>query len=264
MLNTARNRFENFFEYQKEMARVAVLPFFKNQRLDLNKRLVADVGCGEGGIVAALAREYPAGNFVGFDAVKKHVIKARGRNIAKSNFEVYDILTEPTSRDFDVIICRDVLEYAVDLKSALENLQTMCKPGGKIFVAFPPYYSPFGGHQHTLRGSYARFLPFIHLLPDIFFNRILENQRPDREGKESFIEGYLSDFRRVRKTKISITKFKKFCQELGLVIEAEEVYFIRPSIAMRYSLPIIKNRLFGRIPFFREFSSSGALYLLQK
>ena len=55
-----------------------------------------------------------------------------------------------------------------------------------------------------------------------------------------------------------------FRSRFNFTIVSEECYFIRPAIAMRYGLPVIRNSLFGRVPGLREITTSGALYLLKK
>lgn len=258
------HRFENFFEYQKALCRATLLPYLRRHGLDLNGKTVGDVGCGEGGFEAVLAEEYPAISLTGMDAMEKHVRKAQRQGIPRSRFLTYSILDEPSAERFDFVLFRDVLEYTADPKRALTHLKQLSAPGGLLFVAFPPYWSAYGGHQHLVRKSFIKAIPYIHLLPDRVFYALIAGQSAEQEGAGSFIEGFLDDLKRIRTTKISIAKFRHLISELGFSIISEELYLIRPSIAFRYNLPIIKNPLLGRIPGLRELTTSGALYLLRK
>ncbi|OGE89300.1 MAG: hypothetical protein A2722_02815 [Candidatus Doudnabacteria bacterium RIFCSPHIGHO2_01_FULL_50_11] len=257
------HRFDNFFEYQKDLVRATVLPFFREYNIDLNGLRVADIGCGEGGMIAILRETFPQANLTGYDLSPKHIAKASLRNILNARFEVYDILEIPRAT-FDFILFRDVLEYTQNVPRALGNLSALLAPNGTAFVTFPPYLSAYGGHQHIARGSWIKAIPYVHLLPDPIFYFLIRNRRPEEEGRDSFVEGYLEDLRRIRATRVSISGFETNVSKAGFQTMHKGLYFIRPSIAFRYRLPVIKNRLFGRIPFLRELTTSGAEYLLRK
>lgn len=259
------HRFDNYFAYQKELARNALIPYFENHGLDLDGEKVADVGCGEGGIEAGLAERYPKASFVCFDMNDKHIAKARTKGISGCEFLTHSDLDQPRfANHFDLVIFREVIQSTNNPLASMEKLKTLSKPGAMIHVAFPPYHSPFGGNQHVARRSFVRFLPFVHLLPDPLFWLLVANQKPEQEGPGSFVEGFLDELQAIRRTKISIRRFREICRKLSLTIVSEECYFIRPAIAMRYGLPVMRNALFGRVPCLREITTSGALYLLRK
>jgi SAM-dependent methyltransferase len=259
------HRFDNYFDYQKELAAKVLVSYFESHRIDLNGKKVADVGCGEGGIEAGLVERYPKASFVCFDMNEKYLSKARTMRVPNCEFLAYSVLDKPRfANQFDFVIFREVIQSTIDPLQAMEKLKTLSKPGSLIHVAFPPYYSPFGGNQHVARRSFIRCLPFVHLLPDPLFWSLLANQRREQEEPRSFVAGFLDELRAIRRTKISIGFFRKICRELNLAVVSEECYFIRPAIAMRYGLPVIRNSLFERAPFLREFTTSGALYLLRK
>ncbi len=261
----ATHRFDNYFAYQKELARKVLIPYFESHGLDLDGKRVADVGCGEGGIESGLIERYPKASFTCFDMNEKYLSKARTMAIPNCEFCAYSILDQPQFRNhFDLVIFREVVESTIDPLKAMEKLKTLGRPGSLMHVAFPPYYSPFGANQHIARRSVIRFLPFVHLLPGPLFWRLLADQRPDLEAPGSFVAGFLDDLRAIRRTKISIGGFREICFKLNLTVVSEECYFIRPAIAMRYGLPVIRNSLFGRVSFLREFTTSGALYLLKR
>ena len=259
------HRFDNYFEYQKELAAKVLVAYFESHRIDLDGKKVADIGCGEGGIEAGLVERYPKAAFTCFDMNETYLAKARAQNIPRCEFLSYSLLDQPQFVDrFDFVIFREVIQSTIEPLALMKKIKTVSKPGSRIHVAFPPYASPFGGNQHVARYSFIRFLPFVHLLPDFLFWPLLADQRPEKERPGSFVQGFLDELRAIRRTKISIGSFRKICRDLDLTVVSEECYFIRPAIAMRYGLPVIRNSLFGRVPFFREIATSGALYVLKK
>jgi SAM-dependent methyltransferase len=63
---------------------------------DLTGCTILDVGCGRGDFAARLIeREIPFERFVGLDAVPEMIEAARKRNLARSSFEVADVLGSP-------------------------------------------------------------------------------------------------------------------------------------------------------------------------
>jgi SAM-dependent methyltransferase len=258
------HRFDNYFEYQKELAKKALAPYFESHRINLDGKRVADVGCGEGGIEAGLVERYPKATFTCFDMNETYLAKARAQNIPRCEFLSYSLLDQPQFADrFDFVIFREVIQSTIEPLALMKKIKAVTKPGSLIHVAFPPYASPFGGNQHVARHSLIRFLPFVHLLPDFLFWPLLADQRPEKERPGSFVQGFLDELRAIRRTKISIGSFRKICRDLNLTVVSEECYFIRPAIAMRYGLPVIRNSVVGSVPFLREVTTSGALYLLK-
>jgi SAM-dependent methyltransferase len=261
----SKHRFDNYFAYQKELARNVLVPYLEQHRIDLDGKHVADIGCGEGGIEAGLVERYPGARFVCFDMNESYLAKARAMHIPNCEFLSYADLDQPQFADaFDFVIFREVIQSTSAPEAIMKKVRTVSRPGSPIHVAFPPYHSPFGGNQHVARRSFVRFLPFIHLLPDALFWALMAGQTPEREEPGSFVAGFLDELRAIRRTKISLRKFHDICRRLGLTIVAEECYLIRPAIAMRYGLPVIRNSLFGRASLLREITTSGALYLLRK
>ena len=213
------HRFDNYFEYQKELAQKVLIPYFESHGLDLDGKKVADVGCGEGGIEAGLVERYPKASFTCFETNEKYLAKARTMDIPNCRFLAYSDLDQPQfGNHFDFVIFREVIQSTIHPLQAMEKLKSLSKPGSLIHVAFPPYASPFGGNQHVARHSFIRFLPFVHLLPDPLFWPLLANQKPDQEGPGSFVAGFLDELRAIRRTKISIQDFREICRGLNLTI----------------------------------------------
>ena len=59
---------------------------------------------------------------------------------------------------FDVIIMNDFMEHVSEPEAALNEARRLIKPGGRIFINFPPYYHPSGAHMSDVIN-----LPWAHL-----------------------------------------------------------------------------------------------------
>ena len=146
------HRFDNYFEYQKELAAKVLVSYFESHRIDLNGKKVADIGCGEGGIEAGLVERYPKAGFTCFDRNETYLAKARAQNIPRCEFLSYALLDQPEFVDrFDFVIFREVIQSTIEPLALMKKIKTVSKPGSLLHVAFPPYASPCGGHQHVAR-----------------------------------------------------------------------------------------------------------------
>ena len=94
---------------------------------------------------------------------------------------VEDICNYRSIYKYDLIIMVDVIEH-IELPSvALDRIYDLLKPGGYLYITFPPKESPYAGHQqhHKL----LKYIPWISLLPEniirLFGNTdaIIENKK---------------------------------------------------------------------------------------
>lgn len=96
---------------------------------------VADVGCGWGEAVIALARAFPAANFAGYDNDADSIDRARAAAQAagvddRVRFEVRDAAAGLPER-YDVITTFDVVHDAVDPLALLQSIRDALVPGGR-------------------------------------------------------------------------------------------------------------------------------------
>jgi 2-polyprenyl-3-methyl-5-hydroxy-6-metoxy-1,4-benzoquinol methylase len=96
---------------------------------------VADVGCGAGQALIALARAFPGSEYVGYDVFAPAVDSAR--QAAKEagvdgrvRFEALDVAAGLPER-FDVITTFDVVHDAVDPQGLLRSIREGLRPGGR-------------------------------------------------------------------------------------------------------------------------------------
>ena len=249
-----------YFGYQYGLGSEYLAPYFKSKGIELHGARIAEIGCGEGGVLAAIADE-GASEVLGID-IRQIAIDSAAKTFdtlgLKADFAIVDI-TNDTVPDkwrnhFDLVLLRDVIEHLHETEKSLRNIMEFIKLGGYLSVVFPPYYSPFGAHQHLLDNTMGK-LPFIQLLPDGLFNKAYKNARLQIDVEE------VSSLREIR---LTIAKFREAAKSAGFETVSEELYFLRPVFKMKFGLPTIRANFLKAIPGIRELVALEASYLLRK
>jgi ubiquinone/menaquinone biosynthesis C-methylase UbiE len=96
---------------------------------------ILDVGCGPGFFTERLAAKLPMANIVGVDTNLDMLEKARTRIVALYGKRVQFVEGELPSRlpngfQFDLVICRYVLQHLLDPAAAVSSIYSALKPGG--------------------------------------------------------------------------------------------------------------------------------------
>lgn len=224
-----------------------------------NKLRVLEVGTAEGGLLKYFSE-------FGLQCYGLENSKNRYENSIQlnSNLDIEFIYGDITkispdllrlSDKIDIVICRDVIEHIdSDIKyKALQNMYVLLKPGGRMFISFPPKYSPYAGHQQVAPRLLAK-LPYIHCFPDSLYANYLSVLGVN----ENVIKGLL----RTKHTRLSINRFEAMIDEIGFSIVKKEFYFIRPCYESRFNIKRRKHGLSSS--FIREIITLGAIYLLTK
>ncbi|MGE0200600.1 MAG: class I SAM-dependent methyltransferase [Candidatus Melainabacteria bacterium] len=250
-----------YFDYEVTVARGILIPWLTAQGVDIRGKRIGDFGCHQGGVLEAL-RQAGASGGLGIELNADVVAQSPFHQDAAFRLKAGDILALPEhptpDQCFDVILLRDVLEHVPDTHSALAVAKRMLAPGGKIFISFPPYYSPFGGHQHEA-GDWTRIVPYLHYLPDGLFYALLggaDNVYMNREDA-------LDDIRSVRHTRMTLGKAEAAFARAGLTIAGYTYYLLRPEFKVRYAIPALNAGVLGHVPFLREVWTMGVYYLLE-
>ena len=252
-----------YWEYQYRLGKEYIAPLLAEWGVAFEKAWVLDIGCGEGGVLCALAEAGAQG--VGLEISPGRL--AIGRQLApggrhsRVDFVAADFFCPPLAqnhRPLDLIILRDVFEHLPNKPLAIQRLRDLMQPGTKLFITFPPFYAPFGGHQQMLK-SFLRRTPYFHTVPEILWKGIRGwIQRFDGNPK------FLDEMEKLRRHRVSIGGFRKMVRAHGLRICREKFYISRPSYHIRFGWPIIRGDFLRRIPLVREVLISGAFFLIER
>ncbi|MBM2813641.1 MAG: Methyltransferase type 12 [Ignavibacteria bacterium] len=246
-----------YWSYQFKLGSEILLPHLIELNAFQKGSSVMEIGCGEGGVLAGFINA-GAGYSVGTDIVALRL--ESGTQIGeivgiKAELCKHDIIYEELKPEwegaFDLAILRDVIEHLDDAEQALKNIKKILKPNGNLFVTFPPYHSPFGGHQHIV-GTLPGKLPYIHLLPDFLFYFLIGG------GRVRDIE----EVRRLKRIRLTPDKFLHAARNAGFKVKYEMYYLLRPVFRIKFGLPPVKFGIFSKSRFLRNYFSLEAAYLL--
>lgn len=250
-----------YWGYQFRLGREVLVPFLQRHGVFHPGMRVAEIGCAEAGVLCAfLLAGARAG--LGTDIAPKRLQTAEliaHRAGLEVELALHDILHDPIperwQRRYDLALLRDVLEHLDDPTEALRRIHTLLRPAGAVLITFPPYPSPYGGHQHLLHTFWGK-LPYIHLLPDRLFERLIASgQEPDR-----------TEVRRLRRIRLSLPEMPSIAQTAGYALVAEEHYLLRPVFRWRCALPLPPVRITAwarRFPRLAQYICMEAGYILR-
>lgn len=248
-----------YWRYQFLLGEQVLVPMLRSLGCFAPGMRVFEFGCGEAGVLGAFALA-GAGKAVGADISDYRI--AVGRRVAAVcelplELERRDLLGEPIPPMwrgyFDLVLMRDVIEHLDNTDHALAVVEALLAPGGTVLVTFPPYLSPFGGHQHLLQTRLGS-LPWVHLLPGPLFAWIVNQSARLADRKE---------VQRLRTIALTIGKFERALAHSALTIVQKQLYLLRPVFRFKFGLPSLKlPRVFERTSL-AELLALEALYVLR-
>lgn len=154
---------------------------------------------------------------------------------------------------FDLIVLKDVIEHVHEQKELLFALKEYLKPNGHVFLGFPPWYMPFGGHQQICKSKVLSRLPWIHLLPKKSYSFLLNKFKEDA--------AYLMD---IKETGIGINRFEKTYKNAGYSLVEKEHFLITPIYEYKFGLkPRRQFKIIEQIPYLRDFLTTGVYYIIK-
>lgn len=125
---------------------------------------VLDMGCGASG-KSLYYISVGASSVTGVDVVPHY--KEEAENFAREKgyedrfrFLLGDATAlELPDGSFDTIIMNDFMEHVSDPEGAIRESLRLLKPGGRVYINFPPYFHPTGAHLSDVIG-----IPWVHIL----------------------------------------------------------------------------------------------------
>lgn len=221
---------------------------------------ICEIGSGEGGVAQALVLSGAK------EALCTDILKHRldaGQKMADDfglnmHYTLHNILEEDIpnewSEKFDLVILRDVIEHLKSPETAIQKISKLIKTGGKLYITFPPYYSPYGGHQQIVKGNFISKLPYIHWLPKNIFKWTVSS------GLNYGIEEVMS----LKEYRLTPSKLKKIIKKLNFKITQESYFLLRPVFKPRFNLPTINITFLKIIPGLAQILALEASLILEK
>ncbi len=168
---------ERYFQEQVYTTEKHVIPFINEIFQIYKDTSVLEIGCGEGGNLKSFLNL--GSKVTGVDLSEGKIENAKQffkDHPQKENLTLIaeDIYTSQSLGQFDLIIMRDVIEHIHDQEKFMSYVKKFLKPDGKFFLAFPPWYNPFGGHQQICRNKLLSVIPYYHILPQKIYRGILK------------------------------------------------------------------------------------------
>jgi len=233
--------------------------------IDLRDKEVLDIGTGLGGKLAYMRQKGPH-RITTVDIIPTHSLHARAY-VAKNNggtsieFVAADAGRLPfQDNSFDAIFSYNTFEHIAQPLQALRESVRVLRPGGYIYLGFPPYYSPWGAHMNRWL-----YLPWPQLL---FSERTIINaaaridERTQLNARSAPL--FRLDFRNPMicsyVNKLTVSQFERMLKQVPLrVIYAEHLplgWRVAPRAARLMHLLV-------NLPGLQEIFTSQAIYVLQ-
>ena len=249
-----------YFMMQKMVCEENIIPFIEKVSSVNSSANILEIGCGTAGVLSAFLEKGHKG--FGVDLNNNSLDYARERladyivskQLTLINDDIYSIDFETEFNiKFDIVILKDVIEHVHDQEKLLRKIKTFLVPSGIIFIGFPPWQMPFGGHQQICQSKILSHLPYFHLLPMPVYKSILKAFKIDPE--------HLCE---LKNCGISIERLEKLAKYTNYKIINRNFYFINPIYKHKFKMKERKQAGFiSSIPYFRNFFTTCAFYLLK-
>ena len=208
---------------------------------------VLDMGCGAAGKSLYYVK-CGAKHVTGVDIVKHYEEESRvmAEKLGYSDrftficASAYELPFPDNS--FDTIIMNDFVEHVNDPERALLESLRLIRPGGRVFINFPPYYHPFGYHM-----SDAINMPWVH----VFFRekaiikayKELIKGLPDEESRLDFrfSKDEKGNDRYTYINKMTIKRFKKITKKNNINPEYYNEVPLRGFLKPLAKFPLTKE-----------------------
>lgn len=222
---------------------------------------ILEVGCGEGGNLVPFAKM--GCDVAGIDISKNRINEAKeyfAEITDKAKFMCCDFLKYPVpsgdKEKYDVILLHDVIEHISAKEPFLVHLKEFLKPDGVLFIGFPAWQMPFGGHQQICRSKVCSHLPFIHLLPKRLYRVLLKCC-----GEQS---GIVDELISIKECGTSIELFERIVGRCEYKVAKRTFWFINPHYKQKFNLA--PRHLWGwmyGLGYIRNFFTTSCWYLLR-
>ena len=146
LIRLSRNRLksqDSVIKFQNYQARL-ILKELNNKGIDIKDLKIIELGCGKGGYSLELYKK--SKNLTIADIRKPDLFLKRYPKVKFTQFD-FSKKFPLEDKQFDFIFCSNIIEHIKNPLFFLRECERILKPGGLMFLSFPPFYSPHGGHS---------------------------------------------------------------------------------------------------------------------
>lgn len=251
----------SYAQWQYQMGHRTIEFFLKvtSEKEMFQSKRVLDVGCGAAGKTLYYASK-GASKVYGIDPVQHYreeaLELAREKGLEdRFEFVVGDAAQMSFEDDFfDTVIMNDAMEHVDRPEEVLLECRRVLKPGGRVYINFPPYYHPYGAHLSDAIG-----VPWVHRFFSektlIMTYKDLVKHLPDGEKRTSLRIGQDKDGR------------EYFSYINGMTIDRFEILIKRiPMKLLHYRIVPLRNAfaLFVNNRILREYFTKMVVCIIEK
>ena len=239
------NQTYNEWLYEKATDTISYFLPFAGMDAIFTDKTVLDIGCGPAGKTLFYAKQ-GVKKIYGIEILEKYRTQADALAEKLNLNHLFEFVCANAKQlpfddnSIDTVIMSEVFEHIQDPGVVLKEALRVLKPGGRVYLSFPPYHHPYGAHLKDAIG-----MPWVHLffsdetlikvysdavrhLPD-GQERIDFRISKDENGKEYF--SYIN--------KMTMRQAKKIIRCHNPVYQ--RVIPLKPCLKILSKLPIIKE-----------------------
>ena len=112
-----------------------------------------DLGCGDGALIYATKKEFPAIKIVGVD-ISPRRIGGLKKNLPSEKFYVRDVCDTKLKGGFDFVHSGQVIEHVEDDKKMVDEMYRLLKDGGILYVS-SVIKKPWAIYQYRNKGKFV-------------------------------------------------------------------------------------------------------------
>ena len=248
---------KRYFDELAVSSRKYFLPYLEEFFPITSSTRILEIGCGDGGNLLPFAERQCS--VTGIDLAETRILQAReffAESGCAAQFKAVNVFDmTPEKEKYDVILIHDVIDHIGDKKSMLQHIRQFLAPGGVVFIGFPAWQMPFGGHQQICHSKVASHWPFLHLLPRPLYRSVLKIC-----GESEVCIAELLDIKSCRTT---IEMFERLARKTGYSIRQRKFWFINPHYEVKFRLrPCVLSPFIANIPYVRNYFTTSCFYIL--
>lgn len=249
-----------YFEHQYRVTAEYVIPFIEQSGPLSEPARVLEIGCGEGGVLKAFLDRGAEAVGVDISAVRLNRAKEflsepmRDGRLMLLHQDAHTLVDDDRFRGaFDLIVMKDVIEHMENRPQLFAEMRTLLRSNGRVFLAFPPWRMPFGGHQQICRSRILSRAPYLHLLPIPAYERVLTAFGETPSRVKSLLD--------TKRTGISTQAFEDLVAQSSYRVLSHRFYLLNPMYSYRFGMsPRVQKVVISAQPRLRDFVTTCAYY----